>query len=104
MRGAIVAWLAEMDPASEIDVAVATEALLDVLEGRMTAAKLAVFLGCIMRPVARFGKGKYAPYLYEGGKYQRGATMDALCRVAQAHARSRGARWCPPRPRDRACT
>jgi hypothetical protein len=87
MRGAIVAWL-EAIPG--IDVPRATEALLDALEGRMTAAKLAVFLECVMAPVVRFGvcNGKYTLYLYETGRYERGATRDALWCVAQAHVRS----------------
>jgi hypothetical protein len=98
MRVAIVAWL---ETIPEIDVAIATEALLDVLEGRMTAAKLAVFLACIMRPVVRFGMGKYTPYLFDGGRYQRCATMDPLCRVAQAHVRALVALGVPGRETSR---
>ena len=66
MRAGVVAWLGTLDPVLEIDVEGATEALLDVLESRITAGRLAVYFSHILRNVVRYGecRGKvHAAYI-----------------------------------------
>lgn len=95
MRARVVAWLGTLDPVLEIDVEGATEALLDVLEGRITAGRLAVYLSHIMRNVVRYGecRGKYTLYRFRGE--WRGCALrtglipiPGLYDMAQSHVRA----------------
>ena len=83
MRDSLVAWL-EALPLG-IDVPCATEAMLDVLEGRITAAKLAIFLACMLKNVVRHGerRGTQILYVFSCGKYRRNS--HALREMVRTH-------------------
>jgi len=86
MRAELVAWLGTVDPALEIDVAGATEALLDVLHGRITAGNLAVYFAYILRNVVRYGECTLYIFRRYLGRYRRGcARHTELYHMAQSH-------------------
>ena len=99
MRAGVVAWLGTLDPVLEIDVEGATEALLDVLESRITAGRLAVYFSHILRNVVRYGecRGKYTLHIFRRGKW-RGCALSSstlhtglipgLYDMAQSHVRA----------------
>ena len=98
MRAGVVAWLGTLDPVLEIDVEGATEALLDLLESRITAGRLAVYFSHILRNVVRYGecRGKYTLYIFRRGEW-RGCALSGTLRtglipglydMAQSHVRA----------------
>jgi hypothetical protein len=89
MRAGVVAWLGNIDPVLEIDAEGATEALLDVLESRITAWRLAMYFSHILRNVVRYGecRGKYTLYIFRRGEW-RGCALPVLYDMAQSHVRA----------------